>query len=95
MTINRILQEKRRIKVVPQVHNSQPRHHLLHPILPDVGVNLGGGDALVAEQGFDVHQLGPGVEEVGGVSVAQLVRADLLLDAGLLEHPPQVGAGRL
>ena len=38
---------------------SQPRHHLLHPLLADVGVNLGGGDALVAQQGFDVHQLGP------------------------------------
>ena len=40
---------------------SQPRHHPLHPLLPDVGVNLGGGDALVAEQRLDVHQFGPGV----------------------------------
>ena len=30
-----------------------------------------------------------------GVGVAQLVRAGLFLDAGFLEHPPQVGAGRL
>ena len=73
----------------------QPRHHLLHPFLADVGVNLGGGDALVAEQGLDVHQLRPGVEQVGRVSMAQLVRADFLLDPGFLHHPPQVSAGRL
>jgi len=70
MTINRILQEKRRIKVVPQVRNSQPRHHLLHSVLTDVGVNLCGGDAFMAEQGLDVHQVRPGVEQVGGVSMA-------------------------
>jgi hypothetical protein len=57
------------------------RHHLLHPLLPDVGVNLGGGDALVAEQGLDVHQFGPGVEQVRGVGVAQFVWGNLLLDA--------------
>ena len=34
---------------------SQPCHHLLHPLLADVGVNLGRGDALVAQQGLDVH----------------------------------------
>ena len=61
----------------------------------DVGVKLGDGDALVAEQGLDVHQLRPGVEQVGGVGVAQFVGADLLLDAGLLQHEPQVGARRL
>ena len=33
---------------------SQSRHHLLHALLADVDVNLGGGDALVAEQGLDV-----------------------------------------
>jgi hypothetical protein len=42
----------------------QPPHHLLHPFLPDVGVNLGGADALVPQQGLDVHSLGPGVEQV-------------------------------
>ena len=50
---------------------SQPPHHFLHPLLADVGVNLGGRNALVAEQRLDVHQLGPGVEPVGGVSMAQ------------------------
>lgn len=72
---------------------SQPCHHLRHLFLPDVGVNLGRGDAFMAEQGLDVHPFRPGVEQVGGVSMAQLVGADLLVDAGLLHHPPQVGAG--
>jgi hypothetical protein len=75
-----------------QVTTSPPPRH---PLLPDVGVNLGGGDALVAEQGLDVHQVGPGVEEIGGVGVAQLVRADLLVDPRLPQHPPQVGPRRL
>ena len=52
---------------------SQPCHHLLHPLLADVGVNPGGGDALVAEQGLDVHPFRPGVEQVGGVGMPQLV----------------------
>jgi hypothetical protein len=29
---------------------------------------------------------------MGSVSMAQLVRGNLLFDAGLLEHPPQIGA---
>ena len=59
---------------------SQPRYHLLHPLLPHVGVNLGGGDRLMAQQGLDVHQLRPGVEQIGGVGVAQLVGRNLLVD---------------
>ena len=51
----------------------QPPHHLLHPLLSDVGVNLGGGDALMTEQRLDVHQFGPGVEQVRGVGMAQFV----------------------
>jgi hypothetical protein len=27
-----------------------------HAVLPDVGVNLGGGDGLMAQQGLDIHQ---------------------------------------
>ncbi len=69
--------------------DSQPRHHLLHPLLADVGVNLGGGDGLMTEQGLDVHQLGPGVEQIGRVSMAQLVGRNLLVDVRLTEHPPQ------
>jgi len=44
---------------------SQSRHHPLHPFLPDVGVNRGGGDALVPQQRLNVHQFRPGVEQVG------------------------------
>ncbi len=40
---------------------SQPPHHLLHPHLPDVGVNLRGADALMAQQGLDVDQVRAGV----------------------------------
>ncbi len=49
----------------------------------------------MAEQGLDVHQVRPGVEQIRRVGMAQLVRADLLVDARLVQHPPQVGAGRL
>ena len=49
-----------------QLSYSQPPHHLLHPFLPDVGVHRGGGDALVAERGLDVHPFGSGVAPVGG-----------------------------
>ena len=31
-------------------HRSQPRHHLLHPLLADVGVNLGGVDGRLTQQ---------------------------------------------
>jgi len=55
--------------------DSQPPHHLLHPLLPDVGVNLGGTDALVPQQGLDVHQLRPGVEQVRRVSMALMPHA--------------------
>lgn len=54
--------------------DSQPPHPLLHPLLPNVGVNLGGTDALVAEQRLNVHPFRPGVEEVGGVSMPEFVR---------------------
>ncbi len=43
-----------RMTVKPQ-DDSQPPHHLLHPLLPHANVNLGGGDGLVAEQRLDVH----------------------------------------
>ena len=59
-----------------------------------MGVNLRRGDALMAEQGLDVHPFSASVEQVRGVSRAQFVRGNLLVDAGLLEHPPQVSASR-
>ena len=49
----------------------------------------------MAEQSLDVHQLGTGVEQVGSVSMPQLVGADLLVDARLLQHQPQIRARRL
>lgn len=70
----------------------QPRHPLLHPLLADVGINLRRGEALVAQQRLDVHPFGPGVQEVGGVSMPQFIWGNLFFDAGLLEHPPQIGA---
>ena len=48
----------------------------------DVGVDLGGGDVAVAEQGLDGAQVGAIHQEVGGKGVAQGVRADMLGDAG-------------
>ena len=41
----------------------------------------------MAQQGFDVHQLRPGVERMGGAIVLQLGLADLLGDAGLARYP--------
>ena len=49
----------------------------------------------MTQQRLDVHQLRAGVRQVGGVGVPELVRADLLVDAGLFQHPPQVGPRRL
>ena len=49
----------------------------------------------MAQQCLDVHPFRPGVEQVRGVGVAQLMRRNLFLDSGLLHHPPQIGAGRL
>lgn len=60
--------------------DSQPPHHLLHPRLPDVGVNLRGADALVPQQGLADHQVRPGDEPVRGVNIAQFMRRNFLLD---------------
>ena len=46
----------------------------------------------MAEQRLDVHPFRPGVEQVRRIRMAQFVGADLFFNAGLLEHPPQVGA---
>ena len=48
-------------------------HHIQRVAAICIGINLRGGDGLVAEQGLDIHPFGPGVEEIGGVSVVQLV----------------------
>ena len=44
-------------------------------------VDLGGGDALVAEHLLDGTQVGAALEQVGGKAVAQCVWADNLADA--------------
>ncbi|MCC8988375.1 MAG: hypothetical protein LM523_11800 [Candidatus Contendobacter sp.] len=41
------------------------------PFLPDVDVKRGYRNALMAEQGLDVHPFRPGVEQIRGVSMAQ------------------------
>ena len=48
----------------------------------DVGVDLGGGEAGVAEEFLDGAQVGAGLEQVGGEGVAERVGADAMLGAG-------------
>ena len=52
---------------------SQPPHHPLHPFLPHVGINLRGADALVAEQGLEVHPFHPGVEPIRCIIMTQFM----------------------
>ncbi len=56
--------------------------HLPQPSPRDMGVDLGGGEAGVAEEFLDGAQVGAGLEQVGGEGVAQGVRADAMLSAG-------------
>jgi hypothetical protein len=48
-----------------------------------VGVDGGGVEVLVAEQGLDDTQVGAALDEVGGEGVAQRARRERLRDAGL------------
>ena len=50
----------------------------------DVDVDLGRGDALVAQHLLDGTQVGTALEQVGGEAVAQGVRTDDLADTGQL-----------
>ncbi len=50
----------------------------------DVGVDLGGGDVGVAEHGLDGAEIGAIHKEVGGKTMAESVRGDMLGDAGKL-----------
>ena len=45
-----------------------------------VGVALGGGEALVAQEGLDVADVGASPQEVGRRAVAEGVARDVLLD---------------
>src|SRR5439155_3198999 len=57
--------------------------YLSQPLLVHVGVELGGGDAGVAQHLLDGAQIGPAAQQVGGKGVAQHVRGHILADAGL------------
>ena len=58
-------------------------HHLGQAVGGDVGVDLGGGDVGVAQQGLDDAQVGAAFQQMGGEGVAQDVGADALwIDAG-------------
>ena len=48
----------------------------------DVGVDLGCGDALVAQHALNGSQIGAAFQQVSGKGVAEGVRADVLGDAG-------------
>ena len=47
-----------------------------------VGIDLGGDQVGVAEQFLDAAQVRAGVEQVGGVTVPQLVRGQVRVQAG-------------
>ena len=58
---------------------------LAQAVLGDPGVDLGGGQAGVAEQLLDAADVGPAGQQVGGERVAQEVRVDAArLQAGPL-----------
>ena len=61
---------------------------VLQALLVDVGVDLGGGDVGVAEEFLDDAEVGAVLEQVGGEGVAQEVRVDVLVEAGLLRRAP-------
>ncbi len=50
--------------------------HLGQAVGGDVGVDLGGRDVSVAQQGLNHAQVGPAFQQVGGEGVAQDVGAD-------------------
>ena len=51
----------------------------------DVGVDLGGAEAGVAEEFLDGAEVGAVFEEMGGEGVAEGVGSDVVLGAGLEE----------
>ncbi len=46
----------------------------------------------MTEQRLEVHPFRPGVEQVRVIIMTQFLWGNLFFNAGLLEHPPQVGA---
>jgi hypothetical protein len=51
----------------------------------DVGVDLGGGEGGVAEEGLDGTEVGPVVEEMSGKGVTEFVGGDVEGNSGLGE----------
>ena len=49
----------------------------------EVGIDLCGGDALVAEHFLDGAKVGAAFDEVGGEGMAESVRGNVLADPGL------------
>lgn len=47
------------------------------------------------EQRLNVHELGAGLKQPRRVGVPELVRRDLLIDAGPLDQAPQVSPDRV
>ncbi len=57
-----------------------------------MGIHLRRGNALMAEQGLEVHPFRPSVEPIRVIIMTQFLWGNLLFNAGLLEHPPEIGA---
>lgn len=51
-----------------------------------MGVNLRGGNALMAQQRLNIRKLHIFFKQSGRVSVPELVRRDFLIDAGLVDQ---------
>ena len=51
-------------------------NHFPQPLASDVGVDLGGGDVRMAEQGLDDPEVCAALEQVGGEGVPQDVGRD-------------------
>ena len=52
-------------------------HNVAEPVAGHVGVDLGGGDVGMAEQGLHPPQIRPAVQQMGGEGMPQDVGADL------------------
>ena len=49
----------------------------------DVGIDLGGGEGGMAEEGLHAAQVGPGIQEMSGTGMAQFVRGDVAGNVGV------------
>ena len=60
----------------------------------DVGVELGGFQALVAQEGLDDPDVGPALEHVGGAGVAEQVAGAGSSEVGFLQQALDAGRQR-